>query len=135
MKKIILNTLLKTIPISSKLLLVLFFFLITGVLSAQTTVNFAYTGASVNWTVPPCVYSISVDVKGAKGGGPNAGNGARVTHPNIAVTPGQVLQIRVGGMGTIPGAGFNGGGNGTTAMAGYSGGYGGGGASDNRVAP
>lgn len=135
MKKIILHTLLRTIPISSKLLLFLFFFLITGVLSAQTTVNFAYTGASVNWTVPPCVYSISVDVRGAKGGGPNGGNGARVTHPNIAVTPGQVLQIRVGGMGTIPGAGFNGGGNGTTAVAGYSGGYGGGGASDIRVAP
>jgi hypothetical protein len=36
---------------------------------AQQSVTFNYTGALQTWTVPPCVYSIQVDVRGAKGGG------------------------------------------------------------------
>ncbi|MFN5653187.1 MAG: hypothetical protein ACK465_06155, partial [Flavobacteriia bacterium] len=91
---------------------------------AQQTATFNYTGAVQTWTVPPCVYTIQVDVRGAKGGGTLAtpfvgsgqgGNGARVQHPSIAVTPGQVLEIRVGGNPTGPTGGWNGGGNGHAA--------------------
>ncbi|MFM1894904.1 MAG: hypothetical protein RIQ90_2070, partial [Bacteroidota bacterium] len=42
-----------------------------------STITFNYTGAMQTWTVPPCVYTISVIVAGAKGGGANGGNGAR----------------------------------------------------------
>mgnify|MGYP000300366144 CR=1 FL=1 len=38
-------------------------------LFAQQSVTFNYTGAIQTWTVPPCVYNIQVDVRGAKGGG------------------------------------------------------------------
>jgi uncharacterized integral membrane protein len=55
-------------------------------LQAQTTVNFNFTGAAQFWTVPPCVTTINVVIAGAKGGGPNGGNGARLT-ANIPVTP------------------------------------------------
>lgn len=106
-------------------------------LNAQTTVTFNYTGAAQTWTVPACVFSIQVDVRGAKGANSNfgvGGNGARVT-ATMAVTPGQVLQINVGGAGALPAAGWNGGGAGRNGFApgGHSGG--GGGASDIRVAP
>ncbi|MCS6905692.1 MAG: hypothetical protein NZ576_10005, partial [Bacteroidia bacterium] len=50
---------------------------INQVLNAQA-VNFSYTGGVQTYTVPPCVTSITVDVRGAQGGGPNGGNGARV---------------------------------------------------------
>jgi hypothetical protein len=36
---------------------------------AQQSTNFNYTGTVQTWTVPPCVYNIQVDVRGAKGGG------------------------------------------------------------------
>ncbi|MDD3877904.1 MAG: PKD domain-containing protein [Bacteroidales bacterium] len=102
---------------------------------SQTTVNFNYTGGSQTWTVPACVYSINVTVKGSKGGGSFAGNGATVTG-TLNVTPGQVLQINVGGSGNCPGAGgFNGGGSGAAANTTANGGCGGGGASDIRVTP
>ena len=112
---------------------------------AQQSVTFNYTGSFQTWTVPPCVYNIQVDARGAKGGGIQAtpfvgsgqgGNGARVQHPSIAVTPGQVLEIRVGGNPTGPAGGWNGGGNGHAAPSNTQ--YeskGGGGASDIRVTP
>src|SRR5437868_4604146 len=76
---------------------------------AQTTV-FSYTGGVQAWTVPPGVTSVSVDVSGAPGGaaGPSGtlgtttitGLGGR-TQATLAVTPGQVLNIYVGGAGVI----------------------------------
>jgi hypothetical protein len=111
---------------------------------AQQSVTFNYTGAIQTWTVPPCVYSIQVDVRGAKGGGiqgnpfvgsGQGGNGARVQHPSIAVTPGQVLEIRVGGNPTGPTGGWNGGGNGHPSPNAQNESKGGGGASDIRISP
>lgn len=102
-------------------------------LNAQsTTVTFNYTGAAQTWTVPPCVTTISVDVRGAEGGGPTGGNGAKVTHASIAVTPGQTLQINVGGAGQQPAGGWNGGGSGWNGSVTSRGG---GGASDIRTTP
>jgi len=100
----------------------------------QQTATFSYTGSAQTWTVPPCVTSITVDVRGAKGGGGTGGNGARV-QATLAVTPGQVLQINVGGQGACPGSGWNGGGTGTTANSGANASCGGGGASDIRITP
>lgn len=100
---------------------------------AQTT-TFNFTGNVQTYTVPPGVFCIQVDVRGAKGGGPTGGNGARV-QANLNVTPGQVLEIRVGGMGNCPAAGWNGGGAGTTASGAGNESCGGGGASDIRIAP
>jgi gliding motility-associated-like protein len=106
-------------------------------LSAQsTTVNFVFTGAAQTWTVPPCVTSITVVAAGAKGGGTNGGNGSQIT-ATIAVTPGDVIQVNVGGQGSLGAAsgGWNGGGTGhasSPANAAYNSG-GGGGASDIRI--
>ncbi|NBO60462.1 MAG: hypothetical protein EBU82_05765, partial [Flavobacteriia bacterium] len=92
----------------------LFFLLgLTAFSTFSQSVTFNYTGAVQTWTVPPCVYTINVIVAGAKGGGANGGNGARIT-ANIAVTPGQILNIYCGGMGTSGNnsGGWNGGGTG-----------------------
>jgi len=78
----------------------------------STTFNF--TGTVQSWTVPQGITSISVDVYGAQGssGGANGnqpggtgGLGAELSG-TLAVTPGQVLNIYVGGTN-----GYNGGGN------------------------
>jgi gliding motility-associated-like protein len=98
------------------------------------TVTFNFTGAVQNWTVPPCVTSIQILARGADGGGTNGGNGASVTG-TLAVTPGQVLQIRVGGSGACPTSGYNGGGIGRNGNTVANGSCGGGGATDLRVAP
>ncbi|WP_400193789.1 beta strand repeat-containing protein [Hymenobacter sp. B81] len=89
-----------------------------------TAVTFGYTGAPQTYTVPAGVYSLTVEAKGAQGGSHTyappfnmseaGGLGARV-QATLAVTPGQVLDIRVGGAGgyinsgTLAG-GYNGGG-------------------------
>ena len=101
-----------------------------------TTTTFNFTGGAQTFTVPAGVTSINLTTLGAAGGngavGGNAasggagGRGSRATG-TLAVTPGQVLTIFVGGTGTAPTAGFNGGGTGGNANAG-----GGGGASDVR---
>jgi gliding motility-associated-like protein len=98
--------------------------------SAQT---FNYTGGPQTWVVPACVSTVTITVAGAKGGGTNGGNGAVVTG-TLTVTPGQILQINVGGSGTCPTAGWNGGGTGQPSGIGYPS-CGGGGASDIRTAP
>lgn len=108
-------------------------FLWTGGFS-QTTTTFNFTGGVQTYTVPPCVTELQIVAAGAEGGGPNGGNGAIVSGV-IAVTPGQVLEVYVGGLGACPGAGFNGGGQGTNAAGAGNGGCGGGGASDVRIAP
>ncbi|HRK27875.1 MAG TPA: HYR domain-containing protein [Chitinophagales bacterium] len=106
--------------------------------------TFNFTGSVQTFTVPTGVTSINVDARGAQGG-----FGSPATHRGgfggravgtIAVTPGQVLQIYVGGVGanangsTAAAGGYNGGGNGAVWAGNYGGG-GGGGASDIRVSP
>lgn len=102
--------------------------------SFSQSITFTYTGSSQTWVVPACVTSISVTAAGAEGGGNTGGNGAIVTG-TIAVTPGQTIQINVGGSGACPGAGFNGGGNGQNAGTTANRSCGGGGASDIRISP
>lgn len=109
-------------------------FLMSAFASLSQTVTFNYTGSMQTWTVPPCVTSITITAAGAEGGGTTGGNGAIVT-ATMAVTPGQILQIRVGGAGACPGAGFNGGGTGGNAGTAANRGCGGGGATDIRIAP
>jgi hypothetical protein len=111
---------------------------------------YAYTGGIQTYTVPAGVNFVQVDMEGANGGAPLhwpsymykslPGNGGR-TQCIIPVTPGQTLNIYVGGAGgngTMSGSlqvagngGFNGGGNGTRYSV-YAAG-GGGGASDIRI--
>ncbi|WP_300977567.1 glycine-rich protein [Flavobacterium sp.] len=65
-------------------------------------VRFDYTGAIQTWTVPVGVTRIFVDVAGAQGGsaGTNvAGRGGKVSGI-LTVTPGDILQITVGGQPT-----------------------------------
>lgn len=65
-------------------------------------VRFNYTGAIQTWTVPVGVTRIFVDVAGAQGGsaGTNvAGRGGKVSGI-LTVTPGDILQITVGGQPT-----------------------------------
>ena len=96
-------------------------------------ITFNYTGAVQTYTVPPCVFQLNVSLWGAEGGGTggSGGDGALVTGI-LNVTPGQVLQVYVGGMGGVTAGGFNGGGAGQPGIVGSGGG---GGASDIRVAP
>ncbi|MBL7701932.1 MAG: proprotein convertase P-domain-containing protein, partial [Ferruginibacter sp.] len=101
-----------------------------------TTTTFNFTGGAQTFTVPAGVTSLNITTLGAQGGsGATGGNGAtggvgglgsRATG-TLAVTPGQVLTIFVGGQGGAPTSGFNGGGTGGNANSG-----GGGGASDVR---
>ncbi len=110
--------------------------------SAQTF-TFNYTGGVQSWTVPPCVTSIEVDAQGAIGGHTiwsRGGNGGYV-HCMLAVTPGTIMEIYVGGKGdtstpALPGAGgFNGGAIGAHGGSFTGSGAGGGGASDIRIPP
>jgi len=117
-------------------------------ISFSQTMTFNYTATIQTWTVPAGVTAIFVDVQGAQGGAVGTypgvgltplvsgtpGCGGRV-QATLAVTPGQILTINVGGSGAIgsgylmtPG-GYNGGGSTETwapADLGYSGGSGGG---------
>ena len=97
-------------------------------ISVSGTQTFSYTGSAQTFTVPGGVTSIVMEVSGAQGetvGASVGGNGGKATG-TLAVTPGQILNIYVGGQ-----TGYNGGG-----IAGTGGGYisgNGGGASDVRV--
>ena len=104
---------------------------------SQST-TFSYTGGVQTYTVPCGVTSLSVDVRGARGGYgygsySRGGYGGRVAC-SLAVTPGQVIYIHVGSAGnngtssTYATGGYNGGANCT-----YYRGGGGGGASDIRI--
>jgi hypothetical protein len=88
--------------------------------------TFAYTGAAQTWTVPAGVTAIAVDAYGAQGGDANYGGPGGRVRATLAVSPGDVLQVNVGGQGLKNGSGFNGGG----AAANEA--YAGGGASDLR---
>jgi gliding motility-associated-like protein len=101
---------------------------------SQNTATFNFTGQVQQWIVPPCVYEVCADVHGAKGGGTNGGNGARIT-ACIPVQPGDILYLYVGGMGTQGAAsgGWNGGGTGQASQGNGQASWGGGGASDIRI--
>ncbi len=112
--------------------------LVSPILRSQTiTDSLTFTGAMQTYTVPCGVTSITIKAYGAQGGngalGGNATSGGvgalgGYASGTLAVIPGQVLNIFVGGAGTTPAGGFNGGGNGGANNAG-----GGGGASDVRL--
>jgi hypothetical protein len=98
---------------------------------AKCKLAFRYSGASTTWTVPPGVTDAFLTVEGASGGGgfggPErvSGSGARVWATLEPLTPGQVVEISVGGPGMRYSAGaaggFNGGGDG--GLGGGGGGY------------
>lgn len=101
------------------------------------SLTFSYTGSAQTWTVPPGVTELVVDIAGAAGGdeyapGNTIAKGGRV-QGTLAVSPGDVFRIYVGGQGgtatnsTTGTAGWNGGGTGGTGAGG------GGGATDLRV--
>lgn len=90
--------------------------------SAQAVVQtYAYTGGPQIYVVPPGVTSIDVTLSGAQGDSPSGGGtgglGGSVS-ATIAVTPGEVLQVMVGGSGSV--GGFNGGGRGAGTGGGAS---------------
>ena len=82
-------------------------------------VRFDFTGAIQTWTVPSGVTLIYVDVAGAQGGsgGTNIGGKGGKVSGIIAVTPGDVLQITVGGQSTTNIAVYGFGGNGGRSTA------------------
>src|SRR5881394_4009110 len=87
-------------------------------LFAQTTV-FSYTGSLQSYTVPDGITSLDVKLWGA--GGNDWGGGGAFISGSLAVTPGEVLSILVGGgggTGPIGSGAFGGGGRG----GGFSGG-------------
>lgn len=100
-----------------------------------TTITYSYTGSMQQFTVPPCVGSMTIEAKGASGGaggggGPTGANGGSVKGVFTA-TPGSVMYMFVGGQGSVTAGGFNGGANGGSGSA--TSGAGGGGASDVRI--
>ncbi len=89
------------------------------------TVTYTYTGASTTFTVPAGITSITVDVRGAQGGGSQGGKGGMVVSTHT-VTPAETLTVYVGQQGQEASTGWNGGGSGESDS------YGGGGGSDIR---
>ncbi len=108
------------------------YFAESAILGPVVNQPFNFTGSAQTFVVPAGVTSLNVEVRGAQGGNANnsvnGGFGGRV-NGTLAVTPGETLQINVGGKGgsgaSVPYGGFNGGGVGIQ-------GGGGGGASDIR---
>lgn len=95
--------------------------------SGSSPTTFSYTGGAQSYLVPAGVTSLQIEAWGAQGGTSNGGLGG-YAKATITTTPGQTLQVNVGGAGGSSGAGgFNGGGNDAGNMYG-----GGGGASDVR---
>lgn len=107
--------------------------------SAIPTAAFAFTGAEQFYTVPANTSQLYVRIYGAGGG---LGAPGDIVYGRIPATPGQVLQVNIGGRGYgdatyYPGhsngdGGWNGGGQGYVGP-GWGGGGGGGGASDIRL--
>ncbi|MCU1467070.1 MAG: fibronectin type protein, partial [Actinomycetia bacterium] len=75
-----------------------------AVAATPPATTFTYTGTVAEYTVPAGVHYVVIDTWGAQGGGLGGHAGG-----TIAVTPGEVLRVRVGGSN-----GFNGGGAGGT---------------------
>jgi gliding motility-associated-like protein len=127
-----------------QLILLIVVFSYYSLISQPTqTITFNYTGAAQYYTVPACATSLTVTVAGAQGGmntspsSPGTNNFGAVVSGVLNVTPGQVLQINVGGQGNCPAGGWNGGGNGGNQgpASGQFLACGGGGASDIRIPP
>ena len=106
--------------------------------AALDDVNFSYTGGNQTWEVPAGVNSITFKGWGAGGGGGQStggiGGGGGFVEEALSVTPGETLNIKVGGGGIYEGAGGSqkGGGGGWTSIdraATYLAGAGGGGGS------
>ncbi|MCD4793460.1 MAG: T9SS type A sorting domain-containing protein [Bacteroidales bacterium] len=132
----------------SLVFIVLMFFINSIVISQCTyTDTYSFTGDVQTWTVPYGVTEITVDMYGAGGGYSAIGSTVmRIQIPGeggrleavLAVTPGQILNIYIGGRGEDAGTysntigGWNGGGNAYNGAGLYFGGAGGG-ASDIRV--
>ncbi|WP_230198419.1 glycine-rich protein [Luminiphilus syltensis] len=94
------------------------------------TDTYTYTGAAETFVVPTGVTSVTIEAWGAQGGmsDPVTDNLGGYAKGDLSVSPGDVLNIYVGGQPSGEQGGFNGGG------AGDSLGAGGGGASDVRTA-
>ena len=93
--------------------------------NAQNVVQtFTYTGADQTFTVPANVTSINVYLWGAGGYGPGSfsglGGGGAFVSGSLAVTPGSVFTLLVGGAGGISSGGFGGGGSGVGGGGGRS---------------
>ncbi|KKT91319.1 MAG: hypothetical protein UW91_C0034G0002 [Parcubacteria group bacterium GW2011_GWF2_45_11] len=97
---------------------------------SATSTTFNYTGGQQTYTVPAGVTKVTATLYGAQGGGSGGGLGGLAV-ATFNVTPGNVLNIYVGGSGSIDTGGYNGGGNSSGSGSGH--GYGGGGASDVRL--
>ncbi|WP_070137948.1 glycine-rich protein [Crocinitomix algicola] len=107
----------------------LFFGGLDNAANSQETHTFFYTGDVQTYEVPAGITSIQVELAGGDGFGPIGEGG--IVEAIIPVTPGETLEIYVGGEGTATTGGYNGGGTpGTNENYG-----GGGGASDIRVSP
>jgi hypothetical protein len=109
-----------------------------GAAAQAATVTFLPTGAEQTFQVPPGVTSVRVAAIGGRGGAGNLGAAVggfgALAQATLAVTPGQILYVEVGGNGAPAGVGtggFNGGGSGGVTS---SEGGGGGGSSDVRGA-
>jgi gliding motility-associated-like protein len=95
------------------------FFTATMMRSQLVTQTFSYNGGYQVFVVPPCVTTVSVDLRGASGANPfdkvsntSYGFGGRL-RGLLSVVPGQTLIVFVGGQGGSSGSGgFNGGGSG-----------------------
>jgi len=97
--------------------------------AARQSQTFAYTGNKQTFKVPKGVKQLVVSATGASGGkGGGKGGSVKAT---IAVTPGELLYVYVGGKGGRS-PGYNGGGPGG-GFTGHGHGWGGGGASDLRA--
>src|SRR5918997_4139513 len=107
---------------------------------APTVTKFSFTGAEQSFVVPAGVTTMHVVAIGGKGGtgaqNARAGGFGAVVSADIAVTPGELLSVMVGGNGgsavdtTGGSGGFNNGGTGGSDGEGAYGGGGGGGMSD-----
>lgn len=73
--------------------------------------TFDFTGGSQQFVVPAGVSEIDVEIQGAQGDGTYGGLGGR-TRATLPVTPGETLEVNVGGAGRGDTGGFNGGGEG-----------------------
>ncbi|RUP38214.1 MAG: hypothetical protein EKK60_10360 [Gordonia sp. (in: high G+C Gram-positive bacteria)] len=94
--------------------------------------EFSFTGAAQSWEVPDDVHEVEVELWGARGGGVAGGPGG-YTRARLSVTPGQTLQVNVGGAGSDASTGgWNGGGDGGAGSGDASPGSVGGGATDVR---
>jgi hypothetical protein len=93
----------------------------TVVVPSTGSRTYPYSGAVDTFTVPECVTAVQIDAGGAQGGSNNyttypgiGGYGGRIV-ARVTVAPASVLQIRVGGQGTLctvgNAGGYNGGGS------------------------